>query len=75
MKFFQLINIKMPTIVGILIFISWKKIHAQLCCAGKKFKLCFFFKAEQISFSAELSKSFKPFSDEKDHQAFALSKN
>ena len=30
MKFFQLINIKMPTIVGILIFISRKKFHAQL---------------------------------------------
>ena len=31
-----------PTIVGILIFISRKKIHAQLCFAGKKFKLLAF---------------------------------
>ena len=30
MLFFQLINVKMPTIVGILTFMSRKKIHAQL---------------------------------------------
>ena len=24
MKFFQLVNVKMPTVVGILIFMSWK---------------------------------------------------
>ena len=30
MLFFLLINVKMPTAVGILIFMSRKKIHAQL---------------------------------------------
>ena len=53
---------KMPTIVGILIFISRKKICAQFCCVGRKFNCWYliFLWAEQISFSAELSmkKSF-----------------
>ena len=30
MLFFPLINVKMPTIVGILTFMSRKKFHAQL---------------------------------------------
>ena len=30
MLFFPLINVKMPTIVGILTFMNRKKIHAQL---------------------------------------------
>ena len=30
MLFFLLINVKMPTIVGILIFMSKKKFHAEL---------------------------------------------
>ena len=30
MLFFPLINVKMPTIVGILMFMSRKKMHAQL---------------------------------------------
>ena len=37
MLFFLLINVKMPTIVGILTFMSGKKIHAQLSWAWKKF--------------------------------------
>ena len=51
MKFFLLLNIKMPTIVGILIFIGREKFHAQLCFAGKKFKLLVFnfLQVEQIS--------------------------
>ena len=42
MEFVLLINIKMPTIVGILIFICRKIFDAQLCFAGKKFKLLVF---------------------------------
>ena len=36
MLFFQLINVKMPTIVGILTFMSRKKFHAQLSWTWKK---------------------------------------
>ena len=36
MEFFLLINFIMPTFVGILIFISTKKFHAQLSWAWKK---------------------------------------
>ena len=39
MKFFLLINIKMPTVVGILIFISMKIFHAELYSAGKNVKI------------------------------------
>ena len=47
----------MTTIVGILIFISRKKFHAQFWCAGRKLKLLVFnfLLADQILFSAELS--------------------
>ena len=35
--FFMLINVKMPTIVGILTFMSRKKFHAQLLSMEKSF--------------------------------------
>ena len=37
MLFFPLINVKMPTIVGILTFMSGKKFHAQLVEHEKSF--------------------------------------
>ena len=40
MKFFLLINVKMPTIVGILTFISRKKQH---CCLIRALKTQIFF--------------------------------
>ena len=39
MEFSLLINMKMPTIVGIFIFISKDKSHAQLCLARKNLQL------------------------------------
>ena len=37
MLFFLLMNVKMPTIVGILTFMSKKKFHAQLIEHGRSF--------------------------------------
>ena len=39
MKFSLLVNMKMPTIVGVFIFMSRKKNHAQLCLASKNLQL------------------------------------
>ena len=57
MKFSLLINMKMPTKIGIFIFISRKKLHAQLCSARKNLQLLVIWDslAGQISCSAELS--------------------
>ena len=62
MKFFLLINVKMPTIVGILIFIAGK-IFMLSSAVQEGGLLCwylFIYKQTKISFSAELSmkKSF-----------------
>ena len=57
MKFSLLINMKMPTIVGIFIFIKQRNFHAQQYLARKNLQLLVMFDllAGQISCSAELS--------------------
>ena len=57
MKFFLLINIKMPTIVGILIFISRKKFMLSSALQEKKFKLVvfIFFFYKRNKFHSQLS--------------------
>ena len=63
MKFIMLINVKMPTLVGILTFISLIKTTSESLEAGKVFILQHFSFHEQLNFHAELSneheKSFK----------------
>ena len=58
MNFFLLKNIKMPTTVGILIFISRKKFMLSSAVQEKKFNLLvfYFLMSRQISFIDELSK-------------------
>ena len=57
MKFFLLINVKMPTIVGILTFMSGKNSILDLSEPKKKpnFLIFFYFGAFTISCSTELS--------------------
>ena len=55
MKFSLLINIKMPTIVGIFIFISREKNHAQLYLARKSLQLLVIGIYKQDNFHAQLS--------------------
>ena len=60
MKFFLLINVKMPTTVGILTFMSQKNSIIILSEPGKKliFLIFFYLSAFKISCSAELSMKF-----------------
>ena len=60
MKFFLLINVKMPTIVGSLTFMSWRNSIINLSEPGKKliFLIFFYLFAFKISCSAEFSMNF-----------------
>ena len=55
MKFILLINVKMPTIVGILTFISRINIASESFKAGKIYILHYFTFNEQLKFSAQVS--------------------
>ena len=56
MKFFLLINVKMPTIVGILTFMSGKiAFYAYLSLKKPNFLIFLYLWAFKISFSTELS--------------------
>ena len=64
MKFFLLIYIKMPTIVGILIFISRKNFMLNSAVQEKKFKLIVFTNVifyRQNKFHSQLSWAWKKF--------------
>ena len=54
-KFIMLINVKMPTIVGILTFISMINTTCQSFRARKRFILGYFRFNEQLKFHAQLS--------------------
>ena len=55
MNFFLLTNVKMPTIVGILTFISRKNNILGLPKPKKLLFLIFFFTFEHLNFHAQLS--------------------
>ena len=55
MKFFLLINVKMPTIVGILTFMSWKNSILGLPEPKKGRISWYFYTCEHLEFHAQLS--------------------
>ena len=55
MKFILLINVKMPTIVGILTFMSMISTTSERLKARNFFIYCYFSFYEQLKFSAQLS--------------------
>ena len=61
MKFFLLINVKMPTIVGILTFMSRKNSILHLSEPDKSWISWYFYTYEQLKFHAQLSWAQKKF--------------
>ena len=61
MKFFLLINVKMPTIVGILTFMSRKNSILGWSEPGKSWISRYFFTYEHLKFHAQLSWAWKKF--------------
>ena len=59
MNFFLLINIKMPTIVGILTFTSMKNSILGLSEPGKCLMSGYFYTHEHLKFHAQLKKFYK----------------
>ena len=55
MKIFLLINVKMPTIVGILNFMSWIYSIFGLYEPAKSSSSCYFCTYEHLKFHAQLS--------------------
>ena len=55
MNFFLLINVKMPTIVGILTFMSRKNSIIGLSESEKQLNFLIFFTNEHLKFHAQLS--------------------
>ena len=61
MKFFPLLNVKMPTIVGILTCISWKNNILGLTAPEKSRISWYFYTYEYLEFHAQLSWAWKKF--------------
>ena len=61
MKFFLLINVKMPTIVGILTFINRKNSILSLFESEKSWISWYFYTYEHLKFHAQLSWAWKKF--------------
>ena len=61
MKFFLLINIKMPTIVCILTFMNWKNSILGLSEPKKSWISWYFYTYEHLKFHAQLSWAWKKF--------------
>ena len=61
MKFILLINVKMPTVVGILTFISMIHTTSERLKARNFFICCYFSFYEQLKFRAKLSWAWKKF--------------
>ena len=60
-KFFPLINVKMPTIVGILTFMNMKNNIISLAELKKCWIFCDFYTYEHLKFHAQLSWAWKKF--------------
>ena len=59
MKFFILINVKMPTVVGFLTFMSRKNSILGLCESEKSLVSWYFYAYEHLKFHAQLSWAWK----------------